>query len=98
MNNLKTKLEGGEASLEVFYADAQNLIKLYIRKAECPAELLFIAEEIAIQRFRRVGSEAVSQESVDVVSATYNSMSALDDYKDILDHYNAQNSGRLRVL
>lgn len=85
--------------VELFYNDASNLIKLYIKQPLLPLDLMFIAEEIAVQRFRRIGTEAVSQESVDVVSSTFNSMNVLAEYTPILDAYMRPSAnGKLRTL
>ncbi len=99
MNNLYNKInreltDKETQMLDIFYQDAQNLIKLHIKKLECPAELLFIAEDVAISRFRKVGAEAVSAEGVDGVSFTYIA-DPLGAYKDFLDAYISKSAGRL---
>lgn len=101
MNNFEIKLgrtltEKEQEQLEVFYEDAKSLISIYI-KQPMPVELFFIAEEIAIQRFRRIGAEAVQQESVEGVSFTYHD-TLLTPYTALLDTYKTSKSGRLVAL
>ena len=98
MNNIEIKLgrtltEKEQEQLDVFYEDAKCLISTYIKQT-MPAELNYIAEEIAIQRFRLTGAEAVQQENVEGVSFTYND-TLLTPYAALLDTYKTSKSGRL---
>ena len=98
MNNIEIKLgrtltEKEQEQLAVFYEDAKSLISIYIKQT-MPAELNFIAEEIAIQRFRRIGAEAVQLENVEGVSFTYYD-TLLTPYAALLDTYKTSKSGRL---
>ena len=92
----KPLTEEEKARLVVFYEDAKTLVRLKVKKAECPLELLFIAEDVAIAKYNRIGSEGISQESVDVVSTTY--MEDLAPYQEVLQSYINSSSGRLVAL
>lgn len=74
LTNLKIKLgiedDAEDALLTVLLTDAINYMTVYLTRA-VPAELEFIAEEVAIKRYRRIGSEGISVEKIDVLSTTY---------------------------
>ena len=90
----KPLTEEEKARLVVFYEDAKTLVRLKVKKAEGPLELLFIAEDVAIAKYNRIGSEGISQESVDVVSTTYTE-DLLAPYQEVLQSYINSSSGRL---
>jgi len=60
-------------------SDAINYMSVYIESPTIPTELEFIAEEVAIKRYRRLGSEGISTEKIDVLSTSYKS----DDFMSI---------------
>ena len=90
----KPLTEEEKARLVVFYEDAKTLVRLKVKKPECPLELLFIAEDVAIAKYNRIGSEGISQESVDVVSTTYTE-DLLAPYQEVSQSYINASSGRL---
>lgn len=102
MNNLfikyaKPLTEEDKARLLVFYEDAKTLVRLKVKKPECPLELLFIAEDVAIAKYNRIGAEGVSKETVDVVSTEYTE-DLLAPYQEVLQSYINASSGRLVAL
>lgn len=80
-----------ELKLEMAYSFAATLICSYISENTIPEMLESIVKEITIMRFQRFGSEAVSEEKVDVVSFTYRD-DYLSPYYTILDEYNNNNN------
>lgn len=101
LDRLKLKLgledESQDDILAVLVDDASNLICLYLSIDTLPNSLNFIAEEIAIKRFRKIGSEGLTSESIDVISSSFESDS-LAEYKPLLDEYKSSKSRRLRTL
>ena len=95
----KPLTEEEKARLVVFYEDAKTLVRLKVKKAECPLELLFIAEDVAIAKYNRIGSEGISQESVDVVSTTYYNIQGIEvmnpEQNGVYVVRNAHRSGRV---
>lgn len=59
---------------------------------EVPTALEHILDEVAIIRFNQIGSEGMSQESVEGRSATYVS-DPFDQYNDEIDQYIRDNLG-----
>ena len=51
---------------------------------EVPDRLEYIVEEVAVKRFNRVGAEAMSSESVDGRSSTFQA-NDFDEYMDVID-------------
>lgn len=85
ISNLKLKLGLTEDSSEdnllaVLLSDALNYISVYLEGNTVPRELEYIAEEVAIKRYRRVGAEGITTEKIDVLSTTYTT----DDFSDFL--------------
>ena len=72
--------------LNVLLSDAVNYMKVYIGTDEIPESLEFIAEEVAIKRYRRLGSEGISTETIDVLSTKYNTDDFLE-FRTIMDTY-----------
>lgn len=84
------------------YTNVEKAICLYISTDTLPQELTWIADECTIVRFNRLGSEGMSQESVDSMSSTYKA-DILTDYYPYLDKYSSKNatggnSSRLKML
>ena len=82
--------------LAILLSDATNYMQVYLETPTIPWELEFIAEEVTIKRYRRIGAEGISTEKIDVLSTTYKS----DDYKPLMKQYRANNTRikRLRML
>ena len=101
MENLLNKLELNQPSindiqkLTLFLNDAQNAVRLYINAPIIPDELNFIVEEMAIKRFRMVGSEHLNSETIGNVSFSY--LEGLAEYRTFLDQHKTK-SGKLRAL
>lgn len=107
LNNVKILLEINDSSqdsiLTVLLTHSIQLINLYLNTTEIPRELEFIAEQITIKKYNRLGSEGVITEKLDVISNTY-SLDDLAEYKGVLDMYKSTHlppshtTGRLRIL
>lgn len=101
MENLLSKLELTNPSIEdlkkltLFLNDAQNAIRLYTNLPIIPPEIAFIAEELAVKRFRMFGSEHLSNESISGVSFSYSDN--LSGYTELLDKVKVK-SRKLRAL
>ena len=76
--------------LMVLLGDAQDYMSIYIESKEIPTELEFIAEEVAIKRYRRIGSEGISTEKIDVLSTSYKS-DDFYEYKPLMKLYKNSN-------
>lgn len=85
--------------LAILLSDAINYMSVYIESPTIPTELEFIAEEVAIKRYRRLGSEGISTEKIDVLSTSYKS-DDFYEYKPLLKQYKANNTRikKLRML
>lgn len=63
----------------------KRLISLLPLETEAvPERLEYIVEEVAVKRFNRVGAEAMSSESVDGRSSTFQA-NDFDEYMDVID-------------
>ena len=82
--------------LAILLSDAINYMSVYIESTEIPTELEFIAEEVAIKRYRRLGSEGISTEKIDVLSTTYNT-NDFSEYKPLMTQYKG-NHTRIKKL
>ena len=60
-----------DSLIEEIYSIATQKILNIIGEASLPAELEWIATELTIERFNRIGSEGIQSESVDGKSTTY---------------------------
>lgn len=105
LENIKTVLNiesaDDDALLEILMANAMNTIIVYlgVNVDEFPAQLNFIAEELTIARYRKIGAEGISTEKIDEISTTY-SINDLNRYKDVLKAYKDNNLGgkKLKTL
>lgn len=104
ISNLKVKLglqsdNSQDNLLAILLSDAVNYMSVYLETTTIPAELEFIAEEVAIKRYRRLGSEGISTEKIDVLSTSYKS-DDFYEYKPLLKQYRANNTRikKLRML
>lgn len=85
--------------LEVLLNNAISTVNIYLGVAEIPDNLLFVAEQMAVVKFRRIGAEGIETEKIDVLSTKY-----VDDdikpFKELLNQYKTNTFGgkRLRML
>lgn len=93
---LKLDITDKEDIIKVLFEDAANLICLYIEQAYIPSSLTFIAEDITVKRFRKLGSEGLYSESIDVISSTFES-NPLAEYLPILENWK-KNNKKVRLL
>ena len=85
--------------LTVLLNNAVSTIILYLGVEDIPDELTFIAEQMAVIKYRRIGAEGIDTEKIDVLSTKY----IADDLKpfiSMIDRYKDNNLGghRLRML
>lgn len=96
LTNMKIKLgitdDAEDELLAVLLSDAINFMHIYMN-LNVPTELEFIAEEVAIKRYRRIGSEGINTEHVDVLSTTYNTENDFNEYLPIMNRYKKRKSG-----
>jgi len=104
ISTLKIKLSLTEDNsqddlLALLLSDAVNYMTVYLETKEIPLELEFIAEEVAIKRYRRLGSEGISTEKIDVLSTSYKS-DDFYEYKPLMKLYKQNNvkKRKLRTL
>ena len=96
LTNMKIKLgttdDAEDSLLVALLSDAVNYMKIYMG-LDVPTELEFIAEEVAIKRYRRIGSEGITTEKVDVLSTTYNTENDFNEYLPIMNTYKKRKNG-----
>lgn len=85
--------------LTVLLNNAVSTIILYLGVEDIPDELTFIAEQMTVIKYRRIGAEGIDTEKIDVLSTKY----VKDDikpFKELLDAYKSNSLGgrRLRML
>ncbi len=73
--------------IEVLKEMAQKVINAYLRLDVFPTSLDYIADELTIRRYTKIGVEGVSQESIMSSSTTKYIRDDLNDYLWILDRY-----------
>ena len=85
--------------LEVLLNNAVNTIKVYLGIDNVPRELEFVAEQMTVIKFRRLGAEGIETEKIDVLSTKYEK-DDIKPFKEILTMYKANTLGgrRLRML
>ena len=85
--------------LEVLLNNAANTIKIYLGINDVPRELEFVAEQMAVIKYRRLGAEGIETEKIDVLSTKYEK-DDIAPFKEILTMYKANTLGgrRLRML
>ena len=100
-NRLKIKLGLNDGFkdelLTVLFDDASNLVCTYINSDVLPNKLSWMAEEIAIKRFRRIGAEGIKSKQIDVIQKTFDE-NILSEYIVALDKYIKENSNKLRLF
>ena len=84
--------------LAILLSNAVSTINVYLGVNELPNELEFVAEQLAIIKYNKLGSEGISTEKIgiqtekiDVLSTTYQA-DELASFKTILDSYKANNN------
>lgn len=77
--------------LTVLLTNAVSTINVYLGVTELPQELNFVAEQLAVIKFNKLGSEGIQTEKIDVLSTTYQA-DELASFKAILDTYKANNN------
>lgn len=85
--------------LAILLMNASKMICVYLGIDELPSTLEFVAEDMAVMKYRKLGAEGVRQEKIDVLSTTYVT-NDLNPFKDILNQYRDNSLGgkRLRML
>ena len=101
LDRLKVKLSltdnEQDALLEILLEDASNSICLYISQDTLPEKLQWVAEEITIKRYRKIGSEGLKAESIDVIKNDFES-NPIGEYKKFLDEYKASRGKKVRFI
>ena len=77
--------------LTILLLNAISTINVYLGVAELPQELNFVAEQLAVIKFNKLGSEGIQTEKIDVLSTTYQA-DELASFKTILESYKANNN------
>lgn len=76
--------------LTILLEQAIDTICIYlgIIVEDFPTDLNFVAEQMVIVRYNRLGAEGITTEKIDVLSTTYSyNIDELAPYKKILDNY-----------
>ncbi len=105
LDNIKVLLsltedDSQDEILAILLLNASRMICVYLGIDELPSTLDFVAEDMAIVKYRKLGAEGIKQEKIDVLSTTYVT-NDLEPYKAILNQYKDNNSlggKRLRML
>lgn len=77
--------------LTILLSNAVSTINVYLGVTELPQELNFVAEQLAVIKFNKLGSEGIQTEKIDVLSTTYQA-DELASFKAVLDIYKANNN------
>lgn len=85
-----------DALLEVLVDDCRAMLISYLGQVEVPMQLEFIITELAIKRYRKIGSEGLKSEQIDVISNTFED-DPLQTYYTTIDTYK-RNNKKLRML
>lgn len=101
LNRIKIKLGLNDGNkdelLTVLFDDASNLVCTYINSDVLPKKLSWMAEEIAIKRFRKIGAEGIKSKQIDVIRKDFDE-NILSEYIVTLDKYIKENSNKLRLF
>lgn len=101
LNRIKIKLGLNDGNkdelLTVLFDDASNLVCTYINSDVLPNKLSWMAEEIAIKRFRKIGAEGIKSKQIDVIKKDFDE-NILSEYIVALDKYIKENSNKLRLF
>lgn len=104
LDNIKVLLsltddDSQDEMLGILYDNAVSTILLFLGIDRMPSELSFIAEQMTVVKYRRVGAEGINTEKIDVLSTKYEN-DDLKPFKELLLQYKSNNLGgrRLRML
>lgn len=93
--------EGLDDKLDAVIKLTQSRLSMRLGVKEVPAELEYIAVDVAIIRFNRIGSEGVSSHSVEGESMSFNDNDFAnyeEDIKSWLDKQKDIKKGKVRFL
>lgn len=81
----------------------EKTLVAYLRTDSFPVELDFVADELTVRRYTKLGAEGVEQESIMSSSTTKYILDDLQDYRWIVDRYAQENTdttnvGRLKMM
>lgn len=82
--------------LEMIIEDCSSALGAYLGLTEIPSQFEFIVVELTIKRYRKIGSEGLTAEQIDVISNTFEE-DPLSPYLVLLDTYKRTNR-KLRML
>lgn len=96
LDNLKillnlTEDDSQDEILTILLTNAVSTVNVYLGVQELPKELEFVAEQLAIIKYNKLGSEGIQTEKIDVLSTTYQA-DELASFKTVLDSYKANNN------
>lgn len=101
LNRVKIKLGLNDGSkdelLTVLFDDASNLICAYINSDVLPDKLFWIAEDIAIKRYRKIGAEGMTSKQIDVIRKDFDA-DLLSEYASILNEYKRNHTATVRIF
>ena len=104
LDNIKLLLslandDSQDVILEVLLNNAVDTIKVYLGINNVPRELEFVAEQMTVIKYRRLGAEGIETEKIDVLSTKYEK-DDIAPFKEILAMYKANTLGgrSLRML
>ena len=79
-----------DALLTILLENAINTLCVYLGVDTLPSNLKYIAQELTVSRYNKIGAEGISTEKIGELSTTY-SVNDLGRYKDILNMYKDNN-------
>ena len=79
-----------DALLTILLENAINTLCVYLGVDALPNSLKYIAQELTVSRYNKIGAEGISTEKIGELSTTY-SVNDLGRYKDILKMYKDNN-------
>lgn len=85
-----------DMTLAILLENAISTICVYLGIDSLPSELEFVAEELVIIRFNKLGVEHLSSEKIDVISSTFRT-DDLAQFKTVLNKYKEQKLGNKRA-
>lgn len=96
LDNLKillnlTEDDSQDEILTILLTNAVSTVNVYLGVQQLPQELNFVAEQLAVIKFNKLGSEGIQTEKIDVLSTTYQA-DELASFKTVLDSYKANNN------
>ena len=69
--------------LETILLDCEQMLRMYIGAKEVPMELEWIITELSVKRYRKIGSEGLKEEQIDVITNTFEDGEPLAPYHSI---------------